>query len=235
MDKERPEAQADLRLVVARRPRVLLVDGDLGRRATLAVALGTRYSVYTAGRADEAQQCVAQRAFDAAVLDSALLERALPALVRLLRKRSRTVSLLVAAGPRDLRGCHYAATLGVSGRVGRRAPAHAIVDRIGGLLEREDRPVPFDRSVGRAIDLMARDVTHLLDLHALAEATGVSLSTLAERFPRATGLSLSDYVTRVRVTVAQHLVRDTDLSMTILAELLGFADAEELARAAGLR
>lgn len=231
-ENEGAVARAGLRLVAGRRPRVLLVDGDLGRRATLGVALGARYAVHTVGGVDEAYGRAALTAFDAAVLDSGVLGTTLPRLVRLLRRRMAAVRLLVVAGRRDLRGRHYAATLGVDGRLGRRAPAHAVLDRIGALMTAAELSAPFDRRVGGAIDLMARDVIHLLDVDALAEATGVSLQLLTERFRVATGLTLAEYVTRVRVTVAQHLVRDTDLSMTTLAELLGFADADDLARAA---
>ena len=43
-----------------------------------------------------------------------------------------------------------------------------------------------------------------------------------------------EYVTRVRVAVAEQLLRDTDLGVATLADLLGFADAAELARAAAV-
>ena len=227
-------ARADRRLMIGRRRRLLLVNGDLGRRATLAVALGTRYVVHAAGSAVEAQRCAADVAFDVAILDSAVLQRALPPLVRVVRRRSPDVRLLMVAAQGDLRGTHYAATLGVNGKLGRRTSAASVIDRVAALLAPGDRPEPFDRTVGRAIDLVARDVTHLVDLQALADATGVALPVLAERCRRATGLTLGAYVAQVRVSVAQHLLRDTRLSMTTLAELLGFADADDLARAAGL-
>jgi AraC-like DNA-binding protein len=226
-------ARADLRLVTARRHRLLLVDGDLGRRATLAVALRTRYLVHAAGLTVEAQRLAAQATFDGAVLDSRVLQGALPALVRVIRKRSPGARIVLVVGSGDLRGAHYAATLDVATRLGRQAATATAVDRIHAVMEDAEVP-PFDRGVGRAIDLIARDVTHLLDLRALAGATRLSLPVLVERFRAATDLPLEDYVTQVRVAVAQQLLRDTRLSMATLAELLGFADAEELAREAGL-
>jgi transcriptional regulator GlxA family with amidase domain len=78
---------------------------------------------------------------------------------------------------------------------------------------------------------MARDVTHLLDVAALADATGVPLAALAVRFRAATDLTVDEYVTCVRVAVAEQLLRDTNLEMETLAELLGFGDVQELARA----
>ena len=165
-----------------RSPRLLLVDGDLGRRATLAVALGTRYAVDTAAGAREAHTSATLAPFDLAVLDAAVLRASLPRLVRILRARSRAVQLVIIAGRRDLRGLHYAATLGIDARLGRLVPAYALLDRIDALVGTAARGARFDRGVGRAIDLMARDVTHLLDVNALADATGVPLPLLAERF-----------------------------------------------------
>jgi AraC-like DNA-binding protein len=213
-----------------RRPRVLLVDADLGRRATLPVALGTRYEVETAATIDEALTRAVAVVFDVALLDAGALGGALPRIVRVLRGRSRGIRLVVIAGRRDLRGRHYAATLGVDAVLGRPAPAHALLDRVEALVALGARRPPFDRGVGRAIDLMARDVIHLLDVTALADATGVPLPRLAERFRADTGLGVREYVIRVRVTVAEQLLRDTDLGVGTLAEILGFADEDELAR-----
>jgi transcriptional regulator GlxA family with amidase domain len=64
----------------------------------------------------------------------------------------------------------------------------------------------------------------------LAEATGVPRPRLAERFAAEIGLDVHEYTMRIRLAVAEQLLRDTDLDLSTLAELLGFADAAELAR-----
>src|SRR6185436_10035542 len=102
MEKDRE--LADRAVAGTRRLRVLLVEGDLGRRATLTVALGTCYRVEPAATAQAAQIRAALNPFDLAVLDAAVLEASLPRLVRLLRARSRAVRLVIVAGRRDLRG-----------------------------------------------------------------------------------------------------------------------------------
>ena len=210
--------------------RLLLVDSDLGRRATLSVALGKRGMVETAATPDEAIACAVTTPFDLAVLDAAVLGRDLPRLVRILRGRSRTVALVVVAARRDLRGRHYAATLGVEAVLGRPTPAHALLDRIAAALAPPgDEWAPFDRAVARAIDLLARDVTNLLDVSTLTEATGVPLARLTERFRAVTGLGVREYVTRVRVAIAEQLLRNTDLGVRTLAELLGLRGIDELA------
>jgi transcriptional regulator GlxA family with amidase domain len=212
-------------------PRLLLVERDLGRRAALAVALGTRYLVEAVASATEAQIRASLAPFDLAVLDAAVLEASLPRLVRALRRRSAGIRIVLIAGRRDLRGRHYAASLAMDATLGRPTSAYVLLERIHTLGGVAPRPARFDRGVGRAIDLMARDVTHLLDVHTLAHATGMTLAALAGRFRAETGLSVHEFATRVRVAAAEALLRDTDLGVATLAELLGFADAAELARA----
>jgi len=214
-----------------RRPRLLLVERDLGRRATLAVAVGTRYAVETVATGAEALARAATSHFDLAVLDAGALGAALPPVVRLLRNRGRAIPIVVIAARRDFRAHHFAAMLHVDAVLGRRAPAYAVLDRISDLMPVAEHPALVDRRVGRAIDLMARDVINLLDVGALADATGVPLDALADRFRAATDLTVDEYVTCVRVAVAEQLLRDTSLEMQTLAELLGFGNASELARA----
>ena len=213
------------------RPRLLLVESDLGRRATVAVAIGTRYLVTTAATGPEALLCATSQIFDIAVLDGGALGQTLPPLIRALRARARTIRIIVKAGRRDFGARHFAKMFRVSAVLGGRAPAHALLDRITGLVPPSCERPSLDRSVGRAIDLMSRDVIHLLDVAALARATGVPLDALTERFQAATGLTVDEYVTCVRAAVAEQLLRDTNLGMETLAELLGFGDVNELARA----
>jgi AraC-like DNA-binding protein len=213
------------------RPRLLLVEEDLGRRATVAVAIGTRYVVVTAATGQEALECATSQPFDLAVLDGGALGAMLPSLGRVLRARTRGIPIIVTAAHRDFRARNYAATLRVSTVLSRREPAHALLHRITHLVPPRPARPRLDRCVGRAIDLMSRDVIHLLDVEELAHATGVRLATLDDCFRAATDLSVDEYVTCVRAAVAEQLLRDTTLEMETLAELLGFDDVHELALA----
>ena len=214
-----------------RRPRLLLVEGDLGRRATLAVAVGTRYVVDIAVTGSEALARAATRPFDLAVLDATVLGGTLPTLVRALRSRGRTIPIIVIAARRDFRAHHFAAMLHVDAVLGRRVSSYTVLDRILALVPDGASSTPIDRGVGRAIDLMSRDVIHLLDVAALADATGMPMAALADRFREVTDLSVDEYVRSVRLAVAEQLLRDTSLEMETLAELLGFGDVDELAHA----
>jgi AraC-like DNA-binding protein len=213
-----------------RRPRLLLVDADLGRRASLTVALATRYTVHARASAKEALARAASTGFDVAILDATVFGAGLPATTRALRARSPGVRLIVIAARQDLRARHHGVTLAADAVLFRPVPAAALLDRTDALVAVGDRRPPFDRRVGRAIDLVARDVTHLLDVDVLAEATGVPRPRLAERFTAEIGLDLHEYTMRIRLAVAEQLLRDTDLDVSTLADLLGFTDAAELAR-----
>ena len=127
------------------RPRLLLVEPDLGRRATLAVALGTRYAVRGAATAAEALASAAATTFALAALDAGTLGAQLPAAVRALRAHGRTVAVVVLAERRDFRAHHFAAMLHVDAVLRRRAPAYALLDRITSLLPVPGPAAPIDR------------------------------------------------------------------------------------------
>ena len=212
------------------RPRILLADGDLGRRATLRVALASRYETETAATVSDALARTSSRRFDLAVLDAATLGASMPLFVRDLRRKSSSVRLVVMAAARDIRSQRSAASLDVDAIVGRRARTKTLLDRIDALAADRAPARPVHPIVGRAIDLMARDVAHLLDVLPLAEATGASVACLDAFFRAGTGLGVRDYVTAVRVVIAEQLLRDTDLDVETLADLLGFRSVEELSR-----
>ena len=221
------------RFVVLRplsRPRILLAHGDLGRRATLRVALTSRYETETAATPFDALARTSGQRFDLAVLDAATLEASMPSLVRELRRKAPDVRLLVMAAARDTRAQRDAASLEVDAIVGRRARTKTLLDRIDALAAAGAPARPVHTIVGRAIDLMARDVTHLLDVMPLADSTGASVSCLDAFFRAGTGLGVRDYVTAVRVVIAEQLLRDTDLGVETLADLLGFRSVEDLSR-----
>jgi DNA-binding NarL/FixJ family response regulator len=214
--------------MTSRHATLLLVEGDLGRRATLPVALRTGYLVTPASSVEEAFHAAAVAAFDVAVLDAGVFGATFPRFVRLLRARRASVRLVVLVSARDFRARHYATMLACDAVLHRTAKAHVVLDRVDAPVRRGVRRPRFDRSVGRAIDLMARDAMHLSDPSRLAKATGVALPQLGARFRMMTGLSVREYAARVRVAVAQQFVKDGGIGMAALAELLGFASADEL-------
>ena len=224
-------AGAHLRVIRTEpRPRVLLADGDLGRRATLQVAVSVRYAPQAAASAAEALALAAAGRFDVAVLDAAMLDASLARVVTLLRRHAAGVGVLLITGRRDLRARNQAVWLAIDAVLARPVAAHVLLDRIHALTAKRERLVRTHRTVGAAMDLIAHDVSHLLDLEALAKAAGASRLHLDREFRANTGLGLGEYVHGVRLLVARQLLRDTALDVQTLVELLGFTDAGELTR-----
>jgi AraC-like DNA-binding protein len=108
-----------------------------------------------------------------------------------------------------------------------------LIGRIGAMLPvagRLDRPWPqLGEAVGRAIEYLSRHFEKDLTVDAIAEIIEISSSHLAHLFRSAVGMSVRDYLTRLRVTVAQDLLAHTDEKLESVAAQLGFADTSHLA------
>ncbi|MCH8552343.1 MAG: helix-turn-helix domain-containing protein [Natronospirillum sp.] len=67
-------------------------------------------------------------------------------------------------------------------------------------------------------------------LQQLAQAVGLSSRTLSRRFVNATGESPKQYWLQLRLLRAEEMLRETNLSVQDIAELLGFSDASYFIR-----
>ena len=86
------------------------------------------------------------------------------------------------------------------------------------------------RRVSQAIEQIRRNYHGALTVGALANAIHVSASHLAHRFSAETGISVKDYVTKVRIEVARRLLLETDAKLESIADAVGFCDAPHLSR-----
>jgi len=69
-----------------------------------------------------------------------------------------------------------------------------------------------------------------LTVKELAAQAGISQRTLNRRFIYATGVTPWQYLINLRITEAESLLRRSNLSITDIAETVGFADAAHFAR-----
>lgn len=69
-----------------------------------------------------------------------------------------------------------------------------------------------------------------LTVEALARAFATNRTTLQARFKKGTGLSIGQYVIRLRVQLAAHLLRDTSLTVAEIMERTGLNDPSHFAR-----
>jgi len=81
----------------------------------------------------------------------------------------------------------------------------------------------------RAIDYLSQHFDQDLTVDAIAEIIDISASHLAHLFRSETGMSVRDYLTRVRVAIAQDLLAGTDEKLEAVAVRVGFVDTSHLA------
>jgi transcriptional regulator GlxA family with amidase domain len=88
-------------------------------------------------------------------------------------------------------------------------------------------------AVHRAQDAIASDLTNSWTLRRLARVAGASDRHLSRLFQEHVGMTVSEYGNRLRVALAQQLLRETDFDMERVAEKAGFSSTRQLRRAWG--
>ncbi len=212
--------------------RLLLVDGDPGRRAALALVLTRFGRVETVTTLTEAQRAVRERAPACIIVGVGgpelevvrflhTLEAELPACpalvigddarLRTLPEWSNLRQPWISAGPFD------------PGEVVRRV---AVLVGCDGARETPR----LSRVVNRAIAHLRLNYGKNITVGDVADAIGVSESRLAHLFRVETGFTVRDYLTRMRIEIAKDLLRRTDDKCSQIAAHVGFFDAPHLSR-----
>ena len=88
-------------------------------------------------------------------------------------------------------------------------------------------------AVHRAQDAIAADPARAWSVGALARVAAASSRNLSRLFNEHAGMSVTDYVNRMRVAVARELLTGSQLDMESVAERAGFASGRQLRRAWG--
>jgi len=86
-------------------------------------------------------------------------------------------------------------------------------------------------AVHRLQDTIASDVTKAWSVSRLARIAGASERHLSRLFHEHAHMSIAEYSSRLRVALAQELLRETDLDMEQVAEKAGFSSSRQLRRA----
>jgi AraC family transcriptional regulator len=73
----------------------------------------------------------------------------------------------------------------------------------------------------RVLDYIHQNLDEDVRLSALAQVAGLSLCRFARNFRQSTGVTPHQYVTRERVAQAKRMLRETDLSITTVANSVG--------------
>lgn len=86
-------------------------------------------------------------------------------------------------------------------------------------------------AIHRAQDAVCADPARDWSVEALADAARTSPRNLSRLFNSHSGMSVIDYVNRMRIALARELVRETRLDMESVAERAGFASTRQFRRA----
>lgn len=101
--------------------------------------------------------------------------------------------------------------------------AHRVVEALYAQLEGLRRYSP---TLLMVLSFINRNYTTDLSLSQLAEYAYTNASSLSSEFNDEVGMSLSEYVTGLRVLKAQELLRRTDMTVSEIAEASGFSSAK---------
>ncbi|OAN11441.1 AraC family transcriptional regulator [Photobacterium jeanii] len=89
--------------------------------------------------------------------------------------------------------------------------------------------VQFDESIAFAQDWMKRQLSHPITAQQIADACGMPLRTFSRKFKDQVGQAPHQYLQKIRMEVAQELLRDFGMSLQDVAEQVGYKDAYHFA------
>jgi CheY-like chemotaxis protein/AraC-like DNA-binding protein len=217
----------------ARAHRLLLVGGDPGWRATLAVTLARAVSVETTGTLVDGLNATLRFRPTCVVLNVGRSPGEAGRFLGALNAQLPACPVFVVSEDPYLGAEPVWENLNIRGVLRPPVSSGDLVSRIGAVLPPGSSltgPWPqLGESVTRAIDYMGRHFDEDLTVDAIAEVIEISPSHLAHVFRAETGLSVRDYLTRVRVTVVQDLLASTDEKLESVAARVGFSDTSHLA------
>lgn len=214
--------------------RILLVGGDLGWRATLVVTLARVGHAEGAPTLADGLNMMLRFRPTCVVVNVGRSSTEAARFLGALQAQLPACPVLVVSEDAYLGAAPAWETLNIRGVLRPPVDPAGLVSRIGDVV------VPggpggsawprLGGAVSRAIDYLSDHFGEDLTVDTVAEATGLSGSHLAHLFRSETGMSVRDYLTRVRVAIAQDLLAHTDDKLPPIAARLGFVDASHLAR-----
>jgi len=227
---ERDRAERDAR---PRTHRLLFVGGDPGWRATLAVVLSPATSVETSPTLVDGLNRMLRFRPTCVVLNVKRSTVEAGRFLGALNAQLPACPVLVVCDDVYLGAPPVWETLNIRGVLRPPVRFEDLLSRIGDVLPPSDSlsgPWPrLGESVGRTIAHLSRHFDEDLTVDSIAEITDISASHLAHLFRSEIGMSVRDYLTRVRVAIAQDLLAHTDEKLESIAARLGFADTSHLA------
>ncbi len=196
-------------------PTILFVSIDWPAGIVFGLTVERFARIIPVSSAIEAARRLAERSFGVVILDHSCDDNDLRAL--LSAAKARRCSVLVVG---EAERCPML----IQGLVEVAASA------LAGHLRRASELRQLSRRVSLAVEQIRDNYHAPLTVRAIADAIHVSPSHLAHRFRLETGMSVKEYVTRVRVEMARRMLLETDTKLEGIASAVGFCDAPHLSR-----
>lgn len=208
-------------------PGILIVGGDRGLRAALAVVLRRRGRVETVPTLTRAVAEVARWMPAIVIADLRALEMPPAAALAALRHRLAVtpfIALVSEPGPPPV-SPPGAVTVVLRGPL----DVRRLLDETAILLGEAPGAGSGSRIVAKIIERVSVEYPHA-KVQRLADMIGVSSDYISRLFHHEVGMTVSDYVTRVRIEVAKYLFGETQEKSATIAEMVGLYDDSHLAR-----
>ena len=224
------------------RQRILVVDDDVTLQELLTTFLGKGYEIEAAMTGAEALGKVCQEAVDLVVLDHRLPDRTGLEVLAELRATCPGLPVLMLTGYGSEWICAAAFRLGVTDYFQKPVAAVDLVEVVHRILPpdpeasesaRDVRPlrglrVPLRTPIQKAMGLIQERYWDRLSLTSLARLVGMSKYHLSHRFRELSGITVRDYLLGVRVERAKELLAAQEVSISEVAQMVGFSDLPRL-------
>ena len=222
--------------------RILAVDDDMTLQEVLTLFLGKAYDVRPAPTGADALARVCHEPVDLVVLDHRLPDRTGLEVLTDLRSIRPSLPVVMLTGYGSEWICAAAFKLGVADYL--QKPVNA-VDLVGVVhrilspdLETSDSSrespmlkglrAPLCTPIQRAMGLIQQRYWDKFSLSALARQVGMSRYRLSHRFREVLGVTFRDYLLKVRLERAKALLAAGDVSISEVAQMVGFGDLPRL-------
>jgi YesN/AraC family two-component response regulator len=94
----------------------------------------------------------------------------------------------------------------------------------------QEHPTALHRNVSDIVKFINEHYREKLQLHVIAEHFHISLYYLCHIFKEATGFTIIEYINQHRISEAQKLLKSTRLTVTTIAEEVGFDSSTHFGR-----
>ena len=212
------------------KPDFLVFSSDLGTLATVVVLFGERAVVHPASSQVSAISLLADIAPELTIIELANGASAGLSVLQIVSARhARSPTIVIAPEELWLGGFTTSGYHGLRVVLSLPLKLEDLLKAIGatGVLS----SLALTPSVLAAVDFIRSEYARSLRSRELVREAGVSFSHLAHLFRDELGLSTREYLTKIRVHVARHLLKESSFKLGHIAELTGFSDASHLSRA----